>query len=148
MDQEEFDKRLNESRRVYDYLLQEFRSRFDWLDLDDEDIDPNIVGLSTVLMDDYINHQFIEKFNKAPDLKDEWTRFFGFVEELLQSQDPKITETIDTTLLEVLASEAYIPLESVLPYCGCNTRRSIYRSIVTFYGKPQRAEELSGKYIA
>jgi len=135
-----------DSRRVYDYLLQEFRSRFEWLRLSDQDIDPVYDGLATVLMDSCINTQFVEEYKKNPGAAEEWKVFFGFIEEMLQSEDSTLTETIETTILEMLASEAYVDLESVLPYCGSKTREAIYNSIRVFYGKPERADCLARKY--
>ena len=44
---------------TYEELLNGFRSRFDWLRLSDQDIAGNDRGLLTVLMDRYINEQFI-----------------------------------------------------------------------------------------
>ena len=146
MDSDLFELNLLESAKIYDYLLNEFRSRSDWLRLNDEEIDDDIKGLSTVLMDDVINHQFIEKYNKEPDLHNEWKRFFDFIEELQLSGNSMLIEDIDTTLLEVLASETYVDLESILPYCGVNTRRAIYKSISDFYGRPERAEELKSRF--
>ena len=132
----------HDSKSEYDQILAGFRDRFDWMRLNDEDIDPVIVGLPTVLMDDLITPQFIEKLKKEPDLHDEWSRFFGFIEELMQSENSIIRETIETTILEVLASENDIDLESVLSYCGEETCNSIFDSISTFYGRPERAENL------
>ena len=42
MDSDLFELNLLESAKIYDYLLNEFRSRFDWLRLNDEEIDDNI----------------------------------------------------------------------------------------------------------
>lgn len=44
---------------TYEELLNGFRSRFDWLRLSDQDIAGTDRGLLTVLMDRYINEQFI-----------------------------------------------------------------------------------------
>ncbi|MBR4495308.1 MAG: hypothetical protein IKP14_11435, partial [Clostridiales bacterium] len=131
---DEFNQRLTDGRRVYDYLLHEFRDRFLWLHLSDQDIDPVCDGLSTVLMDRYINEQFVDEYKRNPADAQKWGTFFDFIEELLQSDDGTLTDTIDTTILEMLASEAYVDLESVLPYCGSKTRESIYNSIRVFYG--------------
>ena len=143
---DEFSERLKDGRRVYDYLLHEFRDRFLWLRLSDQDIDPTCEGLSTVFMDRCINEQFIEEFKRNPGDAEKWRTFFDFIEELLQSDNGTLTDTIDTTLLEMLASEAYVDLESVLPYCGGKTRESIYNSIREFYGRPERAEFLARKW--
>ncbi|MBP5654834.1 MAG: hypothetical protein J6X33_04915 [Clostridiales bacterium] len=146
MDSELSDKILKESRRVYEYLLHEFGNRFDWLNLCEYDIDPCDVGLSTVLMDDYINYRFIDKFNREPELQDEWKKFFDFIEEMLCLEDKSLTEVIDTTILEVLASEGSVDLEKVLGYCGNKTRRSILGSVRNYYGRPDRADELLKRY--
>ena len=143
---DEFNQRLTDGRRVYDYLLHEFRDRFLWLHLSDQDIDPVCEGLSTVLMDRYINEQFVDEYKRNPADAQKWGTFFDFIEELLQSDDGTLTDTIDTTLLEMLASEAYVDLESVLPYCGSKTRESIYNSIRVFYGNPERADFLARKW--
>ena len=143
---DEVNQRLTDGRRVYDYLLHEFRDRFLWLHLSDQDIDPVCEDLSTVLMDRYINEQFVDEFNRNPADAQKWGTFFDFIEELLQSDDGTLTDTIDTTLLEMLASEAYVDLESVLPYCGSKTRESIYNSIRVFYGSPERADFLARKW--
>ena len=143
---DEFSERLKDGRRVYDYLLREFRDRFLWLHLSDQDIDPVCEGLSTVLMDRYINEQFVDEYNRNPADAQKWGAFFDFIGELLQSEDGTLTDTIDTTLLEMLASEAYVDLESVLPYCGSKTRESIYNSIRVFYCSPERADFLARKW--
>ena len=142
----EFDRRLTDGSRVYDNLLQEFRSRFEWLRLSEQDIDPACYGLPTVLMDSCINEQFVDAYNRNPGAADMWRAFFGYIEELLRSDDMTLTDTIDTTFLEMLASEAYVDLESVLPYCGKKTRESVYNSIRVFYGRPGRADYLARKY--
>ena len=143
---DEFNKRLTDGRRVYDYLLHEFRDRFLWLHLSDQDIDPTCEGLSTVFMDRYINEQFVDEYKRNHADAQKWKSFFDFIEEMLQSDDGTLTDTIDTTLLEMLASEAYVDLESVLPYCGSKTRASIYKSIREFYGRPERADFLARKW--
>ena len=134
------------SRRLYTYLLSEFRNRFVWLRLNEQDIDPICDGLSTVLMDRYVNEQFIDEYKKDPGDSGKWKAFFDFIEEMLQSGDKTLEDIIDTTILELLASEADINLESVLPYCGNKTRRSICDSVRVFYGKPERADYLERKY--
>lgn len=134
------------SRRLYNYLLSEFRNRFVWLRLNEQDIDPICDGLSTVLMDRYVNEQFIDEYKKDPGDSGKWKAFFDFIEEMLQSGDKTLEDIIDTTILELLASEADINLESVLPYCGNKTRRSICDSVRVFYGKPERADYLERKY--
>ena len=135
-----------ESARAYEYLLTGFGSRFDWLGIVEQNIDPSAAGLPTVLMEEYICQRFLERYNKEPELKGEWQRFFEYIEELMQSEDTSLTDIIDTTLLESLASEVYADLESILPYCGKKTRQSIYNSIRLFYGKPQRAEQLHERF--
>ena len=143
---EELDGHLTDSRRVYDNLLQEFRSRFVWLRLSDQDIDPTCAGLSTVLMDRYINEHFVAEYKKNPDAAEEWRAFFGFIEEMLRSGDSTLIDVVDTTILEMLASEAYVDLESALPYCGSKTRELIYNSIRVYYGRPERADALARKF--
>ena len=130
------------SKKIYDYLLGEFRSRFNWLKLSDSDIDPRIDGLPTILMDSCINDQFVEEFNKDPLDSKKWSDFFDFIEELLRSGDQVVIDTIETTILEIIASEAYVDVEAVLPYCGKMSRECIYQSIRVFYGKPDRADHL------
>lgn len=44
---------------TYEEVLDGFRSRFDWLRLSDQDIAGTDRGLLTVMMDRYINEQFI-----------------------------------------------------------------------------------------
>jgi hypothetical protein len=134
------------SEEIYSYLLYEFRNRFGWLRLSDEDIPKDVVGLPTVLIDHVINYQFIEKYNKEPELQEEWQRFFDFIEELLNSDDTVIVEVVDTTILEMIASDYDVKLESILPFCGSYTRKSIYSSVEHFYGNPQKAEELQIRY--
>ena len=131
---------------TYEELLEGFRSRFDWLRLSDQDIAGTDRGLLTVLMDRYINEQFIESYNKEPGDASRWQAFFGYIEELMTSGDENLAEVIETTLLEVLASEAYADLEGILKYCGSKTRSSIYDSIRTFYGRPERAQELKRRF--
>ena len=77
---DEFNERLTEGKRVYDYLLHEFRDRFLWLRLCDQDIDPTCEGLSTVFMDRCINEQFIEEFKRKghPDKAAFYTVFMIF----------------------------------------------------------------------
>ena len=134
------------SEELYEYLLNGFRSRFDWLRLSDGDVPSSVTGLPTVLMDNVINCQFIEEFNKAPEPQDKWTNFFNFLEELLASNDALLIDAIDTTILEMIAADHDVKLEQVLPYCGARTRRSIYGSVSNYYGKPQKAEELMKQY--
>ena len=135
-----------ESRRIYNYLLSEFSNRFVWLRLNEHDIDPICDDLPTVLMDSYVNEQFIEEYRKNPGDSEKWKAFFDFIEEMLQSGDETLEDIINTTILELLASEADINLESVLPYCGNKTRKSIYDSVRVFYVKPERADYLVRKY--
>ena len=135
-----------ESRRIYNYLLSEFSNRFVWLRLNEHDIDPICDGLPTVLMDSYVNEQFIDEYRKNPGDSEKWNAFFDFLEEMLQSGDKTLEDTIDTTILELLAAEADIDLESILPYCGSKTRESIYNSVRVYYGKPERADYLEHKY--
>ncbi len=137
---------LIETRRIYNYLLSEFSNRFVWLRLNEHDIDPNCDGLPTVLMDSFVNEQFVDEYKKNPEDSKKWNAFFDFIEEMLQSGDKTLEDIIDTTILELLASEADINLESVLPYCGNKTRRSICDSVRVFYGKPERADYLERKY--
>ena len=131
---------------TYEELLNGFRSRFDWLRLSDQDIAGTDRGLLTVLMDRYINEQFIESYNKEPGDASRWQAFFGYIEALMTSGDEDLAEIIETTLLEVLASEAYADLEGILKYCGGKTRSSIYGSISSFYGRPERALELKRRF--
>ena len=131
---------------IYEELLNGFRSRFDWLRLSDQDIAGTDRGLLTVLMDRYINEQFIESYNKEPEDASRWHAFFGYIEELMTAGDEDLAEVIETTLLEVLASEAYADLEGILKYCGGKTRSSIYGSIRTVYGWPERAQELKRRF--
>jgi len=44
---------------TYEELLDGFRNRFDWMRLSDQDIARTDRGLLTVLMDRYINEQFV-----------------------------------------------------------------------------------------
>ena len=125
---------------TYEELLDGFRSRFDWLRLSDQDIAGTDRGLLTVLMDRYINEQFIESYNKEPGDASRWQAFFGYIEELMTAGDEDLAE------VEVLASEAYADLEGILKYCGSKTRSSIYASIRTFYGRPERAQELKRRF--
>ena len=134
------------SEEIYSYLLYEFRNRFGWLRLGDEDIPKEDVGLPTVLIDDIINYQFIEKYNKEPELMEEWQRFFGFIEELLHSNDAVIVEVVETTILEMLAADYDVKLESILTYCGSYTRKSIYNSVSHYFGNPQKAKTLQIRY--
>lgn len=90
--------KLMSSEEIYNYLLNEFRSRFSWLRLDEEEITQDVVGLPTVLMDHVINYQFIDRFNAEPGQEDEWNTFFNFIEELLHSDNSDLVEIIDTTL--------------------------------------------------
>lgn len=145
-DSEEFDKHLIESRRIYNYLVSEFCNRFVWLRLKEQDIDPICDGLSTVLMDSYVNEQFVDEYKKNPEDSKKWNAFFDFIEEMIQSGDTTLEDTIDTTILELLAAEVDIDLESILPYCGSKTRESIYNSVRVYYGKPERADYLEHKY--
>ena len=146
MSGEKFNSVIGQSQRVYDLLLKEFRSRFDWFKLSDDDIDPDVVGLGTVLMDHYINDLVINRLSEASGSSDAIKQFFGFIEELELSEDNALIDAIDTTLLEVLACEERIKLETLLPYCGTNTRRAIYDSVRSFYGKSERARELELKF--
>lgn len=137
---------LMSSDEIYNYLLNEFRNRFSWLRLGEEEITQDVVGLPTVLIDHVINYQFIDRFNAEPGQEDEWNTFFSFIEELLHSDNSDLVEIIDTTILEMLAADHDVKLELVLPYCGSYTRRSICGTISHFYGDPEKAEELLTRY--
>ena len=130
---------------IYDFLLNEFKTRFEWLNLSD-DVQGSAAGLPTVLMDSVISRRFAEEFNKDPGSKDKWASFFDFLEELLDSGDSSVTDVIETTIIEMIAADYDVKLESVLPYCGSRTRNSIYCSISDFYGKPQKAENLKNRF--
>ena len=132
----------NESKRVHDYLTNEINNRFCWIDLTTEASFAKEQGLSTVLLDDCVNPQVINAIKETTIDSVSLFAFFDFLELALGSKDEYLKEVLSTTIIEVLASEKDIKLESVLIYCGEETSNEIIRIKKEFFHDNKRAEEL------
>lgn len=146
MDLEKINYYRSESRRIYNYLLTEFCSRFEWIKKYPRDESSSDYGLATVLMDHYITPQTINAIKSGMLTQNDFLDFFWLLEELLTGSDILLKDIICTTLIEKLSSEEDFQIDLFFPYCGSATRTAIYNSLLRFYKKQDRVKMLKSKY--
>lgn len=136
----------SESRRIYNYLITKFCSRFKWINKNAIEESNSNLGLATVLMDDYITPQVISAIKEGKLTQKDLIDFFDLLEELLMENDNHLKDVLCTTIIEALSSEESLNLDVIFPYCGSETRNAIFNSLQFFYNKKNRIAELKMKF--